>query len=909
MGGNGFDLSSPRFLLDEDVIPGTFFPGANRFQHLSHGRLIARNRRGMWFCGLLSSRGERSRNWLALAVSDGPDDEGQAFRPPVLLAGPGPGGTGSLFESSGDLIRNACLLLDAGDRLHVLHDDAAGVHHLVVDAAGDGARDRLARAEAWCVEESVAGPGSVLWDAALLLDGTILAITSENGMLYERQPGRDATPICEAGIRAVLHADGSGTCHLAFERDRKIHYLRSYNGNGWSDSKGNSEPEQVACAWSTFPSIATTPDGQVVIAFQGEGKAFLKHHPERYGMLRRSGGCTISYAVLTEGEWRIRDLVRSSEILLKRFDYTGVNRRTSQERFEAFAEEFWRPSLAVDVHGVIWMFYTNTTRRHTYHTRFLGETFDDPMEARGPYDGLSRVQLVQKASYDHPAIGTVTVASGQAYFDRHPVPEYCSTDGRRVVFLDSKEVARTEGLDHQVGQWEKEPGPLCGRGIPGDFEDEDFAWCQVLERDGGFELQYMGRGSSFWSNSMPGRGFSVDGLRWEKRPPANEAGWTLDGGPFRNDFWRPIYLEDPEEADPSRRYKGLLGHWRTVRGVESRWWDVVVSADGKAWHTLADLRPVVTGDISVAFHLLRDEEDADPKRRYKAAMLVNTDSGRGVGVFTSPDLIHWSSAYAFRQNPDLLTSPIWRHPTGPVAIHADAAESASEEEIHDAALWRENGLLMFHYDAFNFDGNQHVDKALAVSRDGRHYNRVKRGTVNMPHGACGEWDSGRLRTAPPIRVGDELRLYFCGMPAQTHEELPFDEDDLHAPPPLSGEERQEVRPWRLGMARMRPDGWARYELARGKPIGTLTTIPFAYAGGQLVVNGSGLGADSLSVEVLAEEGHAVDGYSEDKASFSDRDGVSSRVTWRGNGTLPLGTYRLRFVFRSLDAALYAFGFD
>jgi hypothetical protein len=420
-------------------------------------------------------------------------------------------------------------------------------------------------------------------------------------------------------------------------------------------------------------------------------------------------------------------------------------------------------------------------------------------------------------------------------------------------------------------------------------------------------------------NSMPGRGFSVDGIHWQMRRPFDQSHWTLDGKPFPNSFWRPIFLEDPDEPDPKRRFKGVLGNWRVLDGIEVRSWDVVASPDGVAWKTMPGLPVAVTGDISWNTHLIRDEADRDPSRRYKVAMQVNCDSGRAVAVFASPDLIHWSRACRFRENPNVLTSAVWRHPTGPLAIHPDAAENPWEEEVHDASIWRENGLLMFHYDSFYFDGNQHVDKALAVSRDGKHFHRIKRGAVNLAHGSAGQWDNGRIRTGVPIRVGDELWLYYCGMPAQTHHDIPYTADDLylqeHATPEQLRKGRglsrgNPLRPQRLGLAKLRVDGWGYLQLRRGSPAGYVTTIPLEYVGGRLVVNGVGLGPDSLSVEILAADAlEVIEGFSRSEAVFSDSDSVSSSVNWKGHKVLPRGTYRLRFVFRNLNSKLYAFGFE
>jgi len=906
-------VTERRFLLDEEVIPGTFVHPKlhTEIVYANHGKHITRNSDGLWLCAFISSRGLEDANYLGLAVSPTAQAVGGDFPEPIWLVGAAHEWYDTLFPAAGGKLSNVCVLVDGEETLHVLYSDASGVWRLRADAAGDDPHSRLSEPAAWTGPEQVAGPGAELGDVTHLPSGQTAVYFVREDALWE-QVGDTAHPICERAEHPSVWIDGGGTRHIAFERDRRVYYARSTDGAAWTDAAGNPGAELVAHFCSSWPSIAVTPEGTVVIAYQGEGKIDLKRHRERYNQLRPGGGSTVSYAVHDGERWAIHDLVRSSEIVLKRRVSTNLIVQGLAGRFETHMEEFWRPSLAVDRHGVPWVFWLNTTRRHVYFARFGGETFGDHFEARGPYDCLSRTMFVQKDSRDRPGIGVMTFACNQLYFDHLPVPEYSSAERRRVVFLDNLELAQWSGVDHCLGMWEKHPEPIFGQGISGDSRDDDIAWCAVEQTDVGFEMRYMGQGE-LRSNAMPGRAFSPEGLRWEKREPFDRDAMTIDGEPFPSSFWRPIFLEDPDEADPDRRYKGLVAEYRYERGIELRCWIVVTSPDALNWRRVPGLPTVLLGDISCGFHLFRDDEDLDPARRYKVSLLMGSNAGRAAVMFTSPDLIHWERKRWLREDPNALASSLAPWPTGPIAIDPDAAESPWEEEVHDAVLWRENGLLMCHYDAFYFHSNQHTNKALALSRDGRHYYRIKRGAANMPHGNCGEWDSGRDRTCIPIRVGDELWLYFCGMPAGGFS----DPDDPRTyeiePGPPSPDENlrhAEVRPWRVGLARLRVDGWAYFRLAREAEQGMLTTIPFDYAGGGLVVNGSGLEPGAVGVEVRrADNSAAVPGFEAEACRFSDSDSVAGRVTWRGDRRLPHGRYRLRFILRDPRAKLYSFGFE
>ncbi len=774
------------------------------------------------------------------------------------------------------------------------------------DAAGDSPVGKIKESSAWADPITIGDAGCTLGDALFLPDGSLAIYMTREEALYETVIGRGETLVDENGEHPNVFVDSAGKRHIAFERDRRVFYS-VFDGSQRKDSRGEPGAEMVAYFCSSWPSIAVTDLGTVVIAYQGEGKVDLQRHPEIYGRMRPGGGSTVSYAVNEGDGWQVHDFLRSSEILLKRRVSSSLPSVGKTGSFKSHLEEFWRPALAIDRHGVIWMFFLNTTRRHVFFTRFGGATFGDHYEARGAYDCPSRNYFVQRDCRKYSSIGFMMSAANQLYFDQLEVPALTSAEPRKIVFLDNLELAEMRGVEHCLGQWEKEAAPLTFEGEIEHPLDGHFAWCDVRKTEDGFKMQYMGQGN-LRSNWMPGRASSTDGIHWRIDEPYDMSKLSLSGEPFPSVFWRPVFLEDTDERDPDRRYKGICGTYRHIDGVEHRAWSVVVSADAEAWYTLPDLEPVLVGDISVGFHLIRDDHDKNPKRRYKAMLLMGCHAGRGAVIFTSPDLIHWQRTVWLREDPDNVISPVSPYCSGPLPIDPDAAENPWEEEIHDSVIWRENGHLMFHYDAFYFHFNQHVQKALAISRDGRHYWRVKRGAINMPHGNCGEWDSGRDRTCIPVRVGNELWLYYCGMPASYFA-------DPEAPDYLTTKHTAwnkpdyswELRPWGVGLARLRVDGWGYVQRERGALEGTITTIPFEYEGGRLVVNGAGL--DGVKVEVRnAANAEVVPGFEAQKSFFSESDSLEAKVAWQVGGELVRGNYRLRFVLESVEAKLYSFGF-
>jgi len=875
------------FALDEDVLPGTQYK--NEMPWLNHGRNITRTRSGRWFCCFTSDTEYPINRWLLLCVGEGV--HGGDFSEPIRLVGQADRWHHSVFEDEKSDIGQSCVLLDRNERLHVFFDDPKGVHHLSVEAS---AKD-LSNPTAWSPIQQVVGPGNRLGDALLDGAGRCVIYHTLDGNLHRTIVGGATTLVSENAEHPSVHLDNAGVEHVAFERMRQIYYQRE-----------GGKPELVAHFCSSWPSIATTYDGKVIIVYQGEGNADLKRYPQLYSTLREAGGSTISYAVHDGKRWRLHDLLRSSEIILKRRPH---HRHPQVDpKFVPAMEEFWRPSLSIDRNGSIWMFFVNTTRRHIYWSRFQGESFGEHHEARGAYDCMSRSLWLMKDARQSGAIGFMNAACNRMYFDSIPTP---SIDPGRVVMLDQLESEHIIGLEQQLGMWEKHPDPVFGWQISGEDIDSHILWAQVYRAEGGLMMHYMTNGPELRCNALPGRAFSADGIHWEKRKPELTGYWTLDGAPMPNAFWRPLYMEDPTEPDPGQRFKGLYAMWTPVDRIEHRMYRVVVSADGKNWRMRNDLDPVVQGDISVPEHLIRDDNDPDPHRRYKFITCHGSQPGRGVVSWTSPDLLHWNHIVYMRENPDELRSAVCPYATGPLPLDPDAGEHPWEEEIHDAYQWREHGLLMYHYDSFYFGANQHVEKALGVSRDGRHYWRVKRGRINLPHGACGSWDSGRVRTSVPVRVGDELRMYFCGMPASY-----FDNPD--APdykPPLwadawsvnSKDWALLLRPWRVGFARMRVDGWAYMQMAREAESGEMVTIPFDFAGGAMTVNGVGLG-NGLQVGWLSADGRQpIAGFASADCRFSSGDAVDAGASWTGGTGPKPGRYRLQFKFNDLRAKLFAYG--
>lgn len=172
----------------------------------------------------------------------------------------------------------------------------------------------------------------------------------------------------------------------------------------------------------------------------------------------------------------------------------------------------------------------------------------------------------------------------------------------------------------------------------------------------------------------------------------------------------------------------------------------------------------------------------------------------------------------------------------------------------------------------------------------------------MSHGNCGEWDSGRDRSSRPVRVGDELWMYYCGMPASYFAEpgrIDLNADGWNGPTNTA-----ELRPWHVGVAKMRLDGWAYLQMQRDSETASFLTLPFDASGKKVSVNGKGLGG--LKAELVDENGTVIKGFEKENSSFSSDDSVCAELSWNGMEALPEGNCRLRFHIDSLRTKIYSF---
>lgn len=229
-------------------------------------------------------------------------------------------------------------------------------------------------------------------------------------------------------------------------------------------------------------------------------------------------------------------------------------------------------------------------------------------------------------------------------------------------------------------------------------------------------------------------------------------------------------------------------------------------------------------------------------------------------------------------------------------LRPDLEDPTDTEFYHMHAFTYESlhiGMLM----TYRVSDPPRAEVQLVTSRDLQSWQRVRPRRVFIPsmlpegrdHGI---WDAAGVQPAlsPPIHHKGALWFYYYGGP------------EFHGSRFLNGD-------YRLGVARLRLDGFA--SLRANWREGTLTTRPFKWPGGKLVINCEPRGVPTESwvrVAVLNEAGQALPGYSRQNSDPIERDSVTATPIWSGKpqylDSLIGKKIRLRFFMR--QANLYSF---
>ncbi|MFH1008257.1 MAG: hypothetical protein V1800_12280 [Candidatus Latescibacterota bacterium] len=497
--------------------------------------------------------------------------------------------------------------------------------------------------------------------------------------------------------------------------------------------------------------------------------------------------------------------------------------------------------------------------------------------------------------------------------------------GQRQLFLDAFAVSRMERLSRTMHQPEKR-GAVLTPDIPSDGTMVQTRSAPMWVPDEGvYKLVYLAYTMDNPAMVGPALAVSKDGICWEK---SDLGQMTLYGSRKNNRIvvdpaltWPASCLEcveyDPDDADPSRRYKGLFG-------AEGR--RPIVSPDCIHWRVL-DVPNIPSGDEGT---LTYDR----PNRRFLAPVKGGNPYGRAFNISLSEDFLHWTeprflfgadaedqpmAAEAIRQrlaDPG-LANPLFVDPdpeTGWMPSEGKPHHPTWRAECYNVGLFPYEGLyigwpMMYHPtgtdgEGTNTDGFDLIK--LIASRDLMHWEWLGDrepfiGPSRTDNALVGVWDRIQLAiTNRPVVRGDELWFYYSGMKWRDNIYASYPDGSKRSPDSLTVEERADLEEgWgAICLAVLRRDGFI--SLDAGADEGMLETRPFVWTGEGLYVN-----CEASKGEVCAQ---VVDSEGKEIALSEPVTGdlLRGRIHWsEGNPSAARGqVVSLRFRLR--NARLYSY---
>lgn len=811
------------------------------------------------------------------------------------------------------------IVMDRGNVLHVLWGDGASVWHgRVSDAPAD-----QPRAVGELLQATEILPAATPGDLAVAPDGTLWVLALKPGPVQQsptsgklhpascvslgRNGGKDRWEFDDlaTGIGfhpPVMHLSADGRAHIAWSDTLgRILYLPHKLG----DQVQPVEP-QVICAGG-YGANGRNP------AILEIGKQMLIVYETLYSQ--------IEFAVLENGQWR-------------------KNQRLTSLDLRFATDVLHSPQLSLDRHGVAWLVFSDTTRKFTYFTRWLGADWSDIYDARAIYHRSPRFETdllpadwlaVEK----YPPAGAsdigISLANSLApekrEFHRLPVPAPQAAAGHTGLFFDLLETTQLDNLELVLDEAQKEPSnPVLPRGPQGAFDqDRVMNHGSVLFDGDKFRMWYAGvhrqKGVYWWEWLRIGYAESNDGTHW-RRVPTGVA--DVERESDRNKIpalpWPSAVFKTTDRLESQRPYKCVQfdRHQRQLMAATGGKYDMdspvvpgqlLESADGLHWNsepaeiTFPDGKP---WEFVVQSAFI-DAAEPDAERRWKAYGYATLVARRRAGCFAySRDGRHW---VGYARNPvlDATASEVPMVPAGP------------QSQIHDTVVFPYRGyyLALFHaqHDA-NF-----LDVELAVSRDGVNFAHVKPGRKVIPTGPEGSFDWQQILQITPVEARDKLWLFYGG-------QAPSPENAARRP--LNNEEILGS----AGLATLRLDGFTHLGLkaaagagpsgspkANSPRVGSMTTVPLQVPPGKpgdepyalrLALNAACAPDARIAVEVLdAASGQPLPGYTREKCQPCQEDSLLATVKWVGGDVvLPHGkAIALRFWFEGTGTPkLYSYGF-
>lgn len=467
-------------------------------------------------------------------------------------------------------------------------------------------------------------------------------------------------------------------------------------------------------------------------------------------------------------------------------------------------------------------------------------------------------------------------------------------DARKELFLDDHLIASMSRVRRTIERAQKSPGNPVIWPTEGWEPPMATIYGSVLRDGDTFKMWYeSGMGVAYAE--------SADGIAWTK--PRLDL--TLVGGERTNILLAkkskmegpeafPFFYElfgvhrDDRDPDPARRYKmGFLSIDSKYAGPDGDPWHkgqrrglgVAASPDGLRWKLIDSwaTEAIVDG----ATHWMRDPALG----RYVLYGRTRKALPEVEAAWSSNEWFKgwfFGRAVARVESPDFLAWDFKRPDTAPVALTADLQDRPGTE-IYSMKVFPYEGIYMGLVQVFHATPDDStLDVQLAVSRDGRRFQRVGDRSAFLELGPIGSWDRFNLSLAnnDPIAAGDEIRFYYGGR--------------MYRHGPYSGPDKGPERGG-IGFAAIRRDRFVALEASFEG--GEIITRPLELKSAAVRINAkSDFGR--IAIEVLDSSGKAIA-----RSRPVRGDGLSLAVEWEGPFEAPRAPVALRL--RLENAKLFA----
>lgn len=497
-----------------------------------------------------------------------------------------------------------------------------------------------------------------------------------------------------------------------------------------------------------------------------------------------------------------------------------------------------------------------------------------------------------------------TVETGTAAGD-----EPIDVGSRKQLFVDGKFIERQRNIRLTMNPPVSTGELLVTADQPHEQGGLVYLYSSVLQEAGRVRL---------WYDLTGGEGRCVcyaeseDGLRFSKP----ELGLHTIGQSVANNVVIPSVIGggsvwiDPK-APPEHRYKTQAKAYQPTRFAMHS------SADGINWNPFTppqlagpmDTQSIVFWDAALDAYVMYTRQRVHEPLNYRGVRRLLSDDlrvWRDEVVVLEPDSIDLDT-YSVPQSAgvtpvDYYGATVFKYPL------VDPSGLGSGEQPNDAtqddSVYVMLAQAFWHHTDRGFDGQLGPytrDVRLAVSRDGKRFERVGDRSAFMRPGPAGRFDSKQIWALPtPIVRGDEIWIYYAGTNVDRTARPEPDNIDPATPgrQPLGG----------IGRAVMRLDGFVSADA--DYQGGELVTPLIRFSGSRLELNVDTSGGGSVLAEILdGETGQPLPGMSLEEAIPAIGNDVRLQVQWLSGGDLlavAQRPVRLRLVMR--DCKLYAFQF-